>query len=173
MDKEFHKGNRERAYREMKPNSLWVMFSGTEVCKTNDEQYPFYTDRNFLYLTGLDSKEFVLLAWKDSEGNTGERIYILPPDLMKERWTGERIKPDRAAELSGIGDVAFVESFEADFHKLASLGNYGQLYLDTYRAQPIDRETPAHKLCRRAAVDYPFLRIEDAGAILRDRKSVV
>ena len=48
MDKEFHKGNRERAYREMKPNSLWVMFSGTEVCKTNDEQYPFYTDRNFL-----------------------------------------------------------------------------------------------------------------------------
>lgn len=172
MDKEFHKGNRERAYREMKPNSLWVMFSGTEVCKANDEQYPFYTDRNFLYLTGLDSKEFVLLAWKDSEGNTGERIYILPPDLMKERWTGERIKPDRAAELSGIGDVAYVESFEADFHKLASLGNYGQLYLDTYRAQPIDRETPAHKLCRRAAVDYPFLRIEDAGAILRRLRTI-
>ena len=41
----------------MKENSLLVMFSGTEVRKTNDEFYPFYTDRNFLYLTGLDGKE--------------------------------------------------------------------------------------------------------------------
>ena len=42
---------------------------------------------------------------------------------MKERWTGERIKADRAAELSGIGDVAFVES-EIPYpfpHSLASV----------------------------------------------------
>ena len=135
MKKEFHQGNRTKAYQQMKPHSLLVMFSGTEVRKTNDEQYPFYTDRNFLYLTGLDSKEFILLAWKDSEGRTGERIYILPPDPMKERWTGARIKPDQAAELSGIGDVAYVDAFEADFHRMASLGNYGRLYLDCYRTE--------------------------------------
>lgn len=71
MKKEFYRGNRERAYREMEPNSLLVMFSGVEVRKTNDEFYPFYADRNFLYLTGLDCKEAVLLAWKDSEGARG------------------------------------------------------------------------------------------------------
>nr|WP_300657675.1 aminopeptidase P N-terminal domain-containing protein [uncultured Acetatifactor sp.] len=172
MKKEFHQGNRTKAYQQMKPHSLLVMFSGTEVRKTNDEQYPFYTDRNFLYLTGLDSKEFILLAWKDSEGRTGERIYILPPDPMKERWTGARIKPDQAAELSGIGDVAYVDAFEADFHRMASLGNYGRLYLDCYRTEPGDRDTPAHQLCRRAAVDYPFLRIKDAGAILRKLRTI-
>ena len=38
----------------MKENSLLALFSGTEVRKTNDEFYPFYTNRSFLYLTGLD-----------------------------------------------------------------------------------------------------------------------
>ena len=91
---------------------------------------------------------------------------------MKERWTGERIKPELAAELSGIGDVAFVDAFEGDFHRMASLGNYSRLYLDCYRADPGDRETPAHRLCRRAAVDYPYLRIKDAGAILRRLRTI-
>ena len=49
------------------------------MASANDEQYPFYTDRNFLYLTGLDSKEFVLLAWKDSEGNTGSPCQSAAP----------------------------------------------------------------------------------------------
>ena len=72
MDKTFHSGNRERLYGKMKENSILLLFSGTEVRKTNDEFYPFYTDRNFLYLTGLDSREFILAARKDSAGAVEE-----------------------------------------------------------------------------------------------------
>ena len=65
MDKAFHMGNRERLYAAMKPASLLVMFSGEEIRKTNDEYWPFFTDRNFYYLTGLNSRDYVLLALKD------------------------------------------------------------------------------------------------------------
>lgn len=92
----------------MKENSLLLMFSGTEVRKTNDEFYPFYTDRNFLYLTGLDSKELILFARKDGEGQVREKIFLLPPDLLQERWTGVRIKPEQAEELSGITEIGYV-----------------------------------------------------------------
>jgi len=172
MKKEFFEGNRRELYRQMKKHSLLVMFSGTEVRKTNDEYYPFYTNRNFLYLTGLDSKEFVLLAKKDDEGAVEEKIYILPPDLMKERWTGERIKPEQAAEISGIRQVAFSGEFEPEFHKLATSGNYRHLYLDLYRAEPSDRDEPAHRMLKRAASDYPFLRIENANAIVRRLRTI-
>ena len=37
MNKEFYYENRQRFYRQMKDNSLLVLFSGTEVRKTNDE----------------------------------------------------------------------------------------------------------------------------------------
>ena len=47
MNKEFYQGNREKLYAQMKENALLVLFSGTEVRKTNDEFYPFYTTATF------------------------------------------------------------------------------------------------------------------------------
>lgn len=64
MKAEFHKGNRERLYAKLPEGSLLVMFSGEEITKTNDEYYPFFADRSFVYLTGLECKEAVLLAAK-------------------------------------------------------------------------------------------------------------
>ena len=174
MDKTFHMGNRERFYAAMKPASLLVMFSGEEIRKTNDEYWPFFTDRNFYYLTGLNSRDFALLAAKDASGAVSERVYILPPDPMAERWTGRRIKPQEAEALSGIRDVRFVERFEEDLHALCAGGHYsagtnefGQIYLDLFRASPKDIDRPAHKLLRRIRTDYPYLAVENANAILR------
>ena len=179
MDKAFHMGNRERLYAAMKPASLLVMFSGEEIRKTNDEYWPFFTDRSFYYLTGLNSRDFVLLALKDASGKVSERIYILPPDLMAERWTGRRIKPAEAEALSGIRDVRFVDRFEDDFHALCAGGHYsagtsdfGHVYLDLFRVSPKDIDRPAHKLLRYIQAEYPYLAVENANAILRQLRLI-
>ncbi len=151
MNKEFYSNNRQEFYRQMKENSLLVMFSGTEVRKTNDEFYPFYTDRNFLYLTGLDGKELALIARKDKEGG---------------------IKPEQAQELSGIDNIGYVGEFEEEFHRLATTGNYSYLYLDLYRVSPSDRNQPAHMLLKRMAENYPYLKIENANIILRRLRTI-
>ena len=65
--------------------------------ETNDEFYPFYTNRNFLYLTGLDGKELAFLVRKDGGGRVAEKAYLLPPDPMAERWTGRAWPPARRA----------------------------------------------------------------------------
>lgn len=79
MNKDFYKGNRERLYAQLQENSLLVLFAGVEVRKTNDEFYPFYTNRNFLYLTGLDQKELALIARKDGQGpGGGEGVHSAP-----------------------------------------------------------------------------------------------
>ena len=172
MTTEFFRGNRERLYAQMKDNALLVLFSGAEVRKTNDEYYPFYTDRNFLYLTGLDSKGLALLARKDSQGWVTEKVFLLPPDPMAERWTGRRISPDEAAERSGIGQVGFAAELAGELHQMAAKGNYEYLYLDLYRADPADRDTPAHRLLKRAADHYPFLKIENANALIRRLRTI-
>ncbi len=172
MTKNFYQDNRRRLYGQMKENSLLVLFSGTEVRKTNDEFYPFYTNRSFLYLTGLDGKELVLLARKDGQGQVTEKVFLLPPDLLAERWTGLRIKSDEAAELSGVEQIGFVADFEAELHRLAASGSYEHLYLDLYRAAPSDRDAPSHRLLRRAASDYPFLKIENANALIRRLRTI-
>ena len=54
MENTFYKSKREKLYASLPDGTLLVTFSGKEVIKTADEFYPFYADRNFVYLTGLD-----------------------------------------------------------------------------------------------------------------------
>jgi len=166
MKKEFHKGNRERLYKMMKPHSLLVMFSGKEKRKTNDENYPFYTNRNFLYLTGLDSKEFVFAAAKDEE-TVREMVFILPPDLIAERWTGTRLKADEVAEMSGIEKIFYVSQFSKMFHRMMASGNYEHLYLDLYKADFDEEDTPAYEFARAAAASYGYLKQENVSPLVQ------
>ena len=172
MTKDFYLGNRQRLYGQMAKNSLLVLFSGTEVRKTNDEFYPFYTNRDFLYLTGLDQKELAFIARKDKEGRVEEKAYLLPPDLLTERWTGARITPQEAADISGVECVGFVKEFEGELHRFITTGNYESLYLDLFRASPADRDEPAHRLLQRVRADYPYLKIANANALIRRLRTV-
>ena len=174
MQQSFHINNRRKLYEMMKPSSVLLIFSGEEVRKTNDEHYPFFADRNFVYLTGLDCKEAILLAWKNDEGDVQERLYIIPPDAHAERWTGRRIKPAQATELSGIEDVRATDGFARDVHSLLAgghyslkAGNFAHLYLDLYRVETSDRDRPAQRFLRLAQAEYPFLQVENANSLLR------
>ena len=49
MEQSFHVTNRKKLYDMMLPSSVLLIFSGEEVRKTNDEFYPFFADRSFVY----------------------------------------------------------------------------------------------------------------------------
>ncbi|OPJ58054.1 M24 family metallopeptidase [Clostridium oryzae] len=158
MRKEFHKENRQRLYKGMQKNSLLIVFSGKAKRKTGDEDYPFYTNRDFLYLTGLDSHDFIFMA-QITDSEVREKVYILPPDAFLERWTGTRIKPDEAYELSAIEDVAFLQNFERDFHNLASSGNFKNIYFDFDKLDMNERDDDTYLFQKKAAEVYPFLNV--------------
>lgn len=172
MNSEFYLGNRKRLYEKLPAGALLVMFSGEEVRKTNDEYYPFFADRSFVYLTGLECKEAVLVAMKDGDGATSERLYILPPNLLEERWTGVRVKPQEAMDISGVKDICFSGEFVEDIRKLAASGNYGHLYLDVYRVSGADIDRPAHKFLRYAQQQMPYLQIGNANALVRELRLI-
>lgn len=158
MNKDFHKGNREKLYSKLEKNSILVMFAGKTHRKTGDEDYPFYTNRDFLYLTGLDSHEFILVA-QITETSVKETIYILPPDKLIERWTGIRIKPDEASELSYIENVLFLQNFETDFHRLACSGDYKNIYFDFDKLSINEKDDETYIFKKRVVDVYPYLNI--------------
>ena len=167
MDAVFYKGNRERLYEMMPEGSLLAVFSGIDILKTNDEYYPFFAERNFVYLTGLECKDAVILAAKDGEGKVDERLYILPPDDYVERWTGIRVKPAEAEAVSGASDIRFRDSFIADFRKLALSGNYGKLYLDLFKINDNEIDRPAHEFQAYVQKNMPYFLICSADVLLR------
>ena len=160
MKAEFHIANRQRLYAEMADGSAAVLFSGHAPRQSADAYYTFFTNRNFLYLTGIRFAGLVLLAVKTG-GAVQEMIYILPPDLLKERWTGRRPKADEVLAQSGISDIRFVERFEDDLHKVLNSGSVTRLYLDLYRHTPDEAPDEAHQLAHRVQAGYPFVQVEN------------
>lgn len=151
----------------MPEGSLLAIFSGKDIIKTNDEYYPFFADRNFVYLTGLECKEAVLFAMKDGSGKVDERLYILPPDDYAERWTGVRVKPYEAEAISGVKDIRSRETFINDFRKIALTGNYGKLYLDLFKLNDREIDRPSHEFLSYVQKNTPFFLICSADALTR------
>ena len=166
MDRTFHMENRRSLYSRLPKGSIAVMFSGQPPRKTADEYYPFFADRSFVYLTGIEKQGLILLARID-EGGVSETLYILPPDLIAERWTGVRIKADEVLEKSGVSDCRYVADFPGELKRLAESGNYAHLYLDLHKLTPDEAPSPAYIQAREAARLYPFLQIGNLNPHLR------
>ena len=171
MEKEFHMGNRARLYEMLKPNSLLILFAGAEIRRSADAYYPFYADRNFVYLTGIEQKQSVLLARKDEKGSVSECLYLLPKDAMAERWTGKRLNAAEAEEMSGIANVRSLEQFPAQFHALAG-GTYDRLYLDMHRQSAEDADRQAHVFAKTVQEKYPHLPIRSMNPYVRKLRTI-
>ena len=159
MTREFHLGNRNRLYDRLKKNSVVVLFSGKLTRKTADEYYPFWVDRNFLYLTGLRKEGLVLVA-EISETDVKETLYLLPPNDRLEKWTGARVKPWEVDEISGIANSKYIETLENDLHRIFLSGHYENLYLDMNRLTPDEPDSEAYALCKKVQNIYPFMTVK-------------
>jgi Xaa-Pro aminopeptidase len=173
MKAEFYRGNRERLYSMLPEGRMLVVFTGKDILKTNDEYYPFFADRNFVYLTGLDDcKNAALVALKDGEGSVKEMLYILPPDFYAERWTGVRKKPQEAEAISGVSDIRSTDDFVKDVRKMAFSGNYGTLYLDLYKIKDEEIDRPAHEFKNYVHHNIPFIQFGNTDPLLRELRLI-
>jgi len=109
MDKQFRIENRRRMAAQMGENDVMLFFSGENVRKTADENYPFFTNRNFLYLTGVQQEQSALLI-KKMNGVVSESLFVLKPDPAREVWTGRRLTDDELNEISGIEQIEDINS---------------------------------------------------------------
>lgn len=171
MKADFYFGNRQKLYESLPDNTLAILFSGRPVRKTADEDYPFYANRNFLYLTGIDKEDFILLAEKE-EGAVKETLFILPPDAHAERWTGARMKEPEVRERSGIECVAYRTEFETYLHNKISGGHFLHAALDLYKNAPGERDTDSFLMSETLRTHYPALSLLDLSRQLRRQRTL-
>lgn len=172
MKKEYYQENRESVYENMKNGALAVFFSGDEIRKSGDECYDYFGNRNFLYLTGIQEKNLILLAGREEDGTVWEKLYLQMPDPLEERWSGKRIRDNEAAERSGITAFGYEKEFREAFHQLAVSGKYRFLYTDASKYSEKDSDTSVHYFLREVRECYPYLQHENAGLILRKLRTI-
>lgn len=80
MKAEFYTNNRRKLAEYLPDGALMLIFSGYAPRKRADEDYPFFSDRNFVYLTGISRDAGLVYAMKKVGGNVSEKLFLLPAD---------------------------------------------------------------------------------------------
>ena len=80
MTSEFFAGNRQRLLDAMEEGSVAFLYSGVVPIKSNDQNMnPFSVNRNFYYLTGIDTQNVWFVLSKSACG-IEETLFIDQPD---------------------------------------------------------------------------------------------
>lgn len=165
MDKQFYIENRRRVAAHMTDNAAMLFFSGESVRKTADENFPFFTNRNFLYLTGVKQEQSVLLLQKSGD-LISECLFVSKPDLGREVWTGRRFTGTEINEISGVEEVEDIDNLSRTVNELLSFRNVTTLWLcfdalASERSFDIEREFAKHIQSRHPHIviknSYPLL----------------
>ena len=137
-----------------------LMFAGNSQRKTADEMYPFFTNRNFLYLTGVRQERTALIMTR-REGEVKETLYVLVPDAEREVWTGRRFPFEEVSAMSGVADIRGESALEGDLHRLLTSGAYHSLWLCLDTLEPGQEEDLEHRWAKRIRDVYPGIRVRD------------
>lgn len=171
MERTFHIGNRKALYSNLKEPSLIIMFSGCAPRKTADEYYPSFANRNFVYMTGVESVNSIFMA--EVDGNyIRETMFILPKDPMAERWTGRRLSPDEVREKSGVENIEYVKDFENRFTRLVTSSRYTAIYLDFDKLTKNEPDSEAYELSNEVKRLYPYINIRNLQPFLKSQRTI-
>lgn len=171
MNKEFYRENRETLYQSVEKNSLVILFGGHAPKRSNDENYEFYANRNFLYLTNAEQENTVLMT-AVYENDVEEYLYILPPDDMAERWTGRRLKPVEIEELSGITNTRYVDAFMDSLWTYLRVKGITKVYLDFDKLDAKEPDTESYRLAKYVQKEFPFVQIKNLEDYLRAQRTI-
>lgn len=171
MEAIFYLENRRTFAEHMNPGELAVFLSGELLRKSADDDYGFWANRNFVYLTGIEQRDSILFLCKEEEGYT-EKLFILPPDAFEERWNGARIKPDRAAEVSGINDIRYLEEWQACLADTIRKNKIRSVCLDLDHKEGRRNWNGADWMKQYIETGYPEMKIRNSLPILKKMRLI-
>ncbi|MFT5739906.1 MAG: Xaa-Pro aminopeptidase, partial [Gammaproteobacteria bacterium] len=97
------KRRRSQLMKMMGKNTIAILSSASEVTRNRDVDYPFRQDSDFLYLTGFNEPDAVMVLIPGRKH--GEYIlFCREKDPEQETWHGRRAGQEAAVEIHGADD---------------------------------------------------------------------
>ena len=165
MSNKIYQERRKKVLDSIKDNSVVVLFAGNAPKKSADESYHFTPNRNFYYLTGVNEEDHVLVMSKIN-GEQKCQFFIKDIDLEMEKWVGKSLREDEALEITGVDSVEFKSSFEGSLHRLITLSEEINVYVDLEKDNYASMDGIAHKFANSMVKKYPQVSIKNVYAAI-------
>ncbi|XMB72691.1 aminopeptidase P family protein [Mycoplasmatota bacterium WC30] len=170
---------RDAFCKDIKTESFALLAAGEAPYKGKDQLYPFFVNRNFFYLTGLEREKFILLLLKN--GNTHfEYLFIEESSDFATKWIGSKMSKEEASEISGIelNNILYLSDFDSFIANRVLLDSRQTLstvpkrmYLDLFREYLMVKPNSLN-IFKKIIDTYPELKIKDLTTVLDEMRRV-
>ena len=102
--------------RRMNPKAVAIIPSAREATRSNDTQYRFRQDSDFLYLTGFEEPEAIAVIAPSRERKF--TMFVRPRDPEREIWDGRRAGVEGAKSEYGADESFPIVEFDEKLHDI-------------------------------------------------------
>lgn len=165
--------NRERLYREMKPNTVAVFHSNDLMPRSGDTFHPFRQNADLFYLSGIDQEESILVLFPDCVKEAfREVLFVRRTNETIAIWEGHKLTKEEATAISGIEKVVWLEDMNPVFNELMLLAS--GIYVNTNEndrfASPV--LSADNRFALEAAQKYPAHTLYRTQPILKKLRMI-
>lgn len=122
LNKGFFKGNRNRLYSLMQPDSMAILYSNDLMPRNGDQYFSFRQNSDLFHLTGIAQEETKLLVFPDCPlEQFREVLFIRKTNERIATWEGHKYTQEEARKISGINKVMWVDSFDDVMKQVSTL----------------------------------------------------
>jgi Xaa-Pro aminopeptidase len=111
ISREEYQKRRQSLMQRIPQDAMVIIPGSTERQRNHDVHYPFRQNSDFLYLTGLNEPDAILVMLGGSSVQT--LLFCQPYNLEKEIWTGPLLGCEQAPAVLGVDTAFGIEEFEA------------------------------------------------------------
>lgn len=130
IDSKLYQQNRERFVKQMKPNAVAIFNASPVVAENGDAVYLNKANSNVVWLSGIVQEKTMVILYPDNADAAAREVLVIQrPDEMMEKWNGHLLRKEEATAISGIKNVQYVDSIDAQIQLW--MHHADTVYLDT------------------------------------------
>ena len=166
---------RNKLFDLLENNSVALIYSGVSKVMSEDAFYPFFANRHFFYLTGIEQENSILMLIK-TFGEKKTLLFLDEYNEVKERWTGKRLTFDEASIISGIESVYANNNLQSMLDMAIGENKmYGEIknvYLDLSDEIKINRNYSTQSYAKDLQATYPEVQVIDVYPLVVELRKV-
>lgn len=173
IDQALYIQNRQRFIKAMKPGAIAIFNSNPVVAENADAVYNYKASSNVVWLSGIVQEKTMVILYPDNADKSAREILVMQrPDELLEKWNGHLLRKEEATAISGIKNVQYVDSIDAQIQLW--MHHADSVYLDTNENDRIGADTFrtdllfVHDFMKR----YPLHRYERAARIMKELRAI-
>ncbi|MEQ8238005.1 MAG: aminopeptidase P N-terminal domain-containing protein [Cyclobacteriaceae bacterium] len=173
IDNQLFIENRRRLAKKLRPGSVVIVHSNDILPTNADGTLPFKQNSDFLYLSGVDQEESMLILAPDfPDPKLREVLFVRETNEEIAIWEGHKLTKPEATDTSGIQNIKWLEDFEKTLYTILAESEHIYLPSNEHIRNASVVETANDRFIKKCKELHPLYHYHRLAPLIYDLRMV-